>query len=123
MELSTWIKAHIRGELDYEVGDAITQVAQAVLVHGKTGSVTLELKLDKVGGKVQVAGRTKVKIPTGTAEASTWYLGEDGLVKEDPLQGRFDLGSEVTPPTVAHDRYPPTAEGEVRPKTSGEGVM
>ena len=90
MLLSEWVAAHARGQLDREVGDAINDVAQAVMLLDKQGSVTLELRLEKTGGRLLVAGKVKAKAPEADPEAGLYFLGESGLSKDDPYQMKFD---------------------------------
>ena len=99
MLLSEWIKTHARGQLDIEVGEAINDVAQAVMLLDKGGTVTLDLKLEKTGGRLLVAGRVKAKAPEADPEAGLYFLGETGLSKDDPYQMKFDDVREFDPET------------------------
>lgn len=99
MLLSEWVAAHARGQLDREVGDAINEVAQAVILLDKSGSVTLDLKLEKTGGRLLVAGKVKTKTPEADPEAGLYFLGSDGLSKDDPYQMKFEDVRDFDPET------------------------
>lgn len=85
MKLSEWIEAHARGDLDEEAGAALVDVSEAVAMHNKPGSVTLTIKVDKNGRMLDTSAEVKAKAPKAAPESSMWFLGEDGLDRQDPL--------------------------------------
>lgn len=113
MDFHDWIKEHARGELDRQLSEAVNEVAGAVALLDKTGKVTLELSFSKTGGRIMVSGQVKAKAPAGDAEAGIYFLGADGLTKDDPMQMRFD---DVHQPFIEDDAPPrivDTDTGEV----------
>lgn len=90
MLLSELLITHARGDLDRQAEHAIREVAEAVNDLDKVGVVTLKLKFDKTGGRIMVAGTVESKIPLPPAEAGLYFVGDDGLQKDDPKQFAFE---------------------------------
>lgn len=110
MEFHDWIAQHARGDLDNQMTEALNEVAGAVALLDKDGTVTLKLKVGKTGGRLIVAGKVETKAPEADPEAGLYFLGDDGLTKDDPFQMKWDLKSGVGDAPV---RKVDTETGEV----------
>ena len=95
MTFHEWIKQHARGDLDSQMTEALNEVAGAVALLDKKGSVVLKLEVGKTGGRLIVAGKVEVKAPEADPEAGLYFLGDEGLTKDDPFQMKWDLKSGV----------------------------
>lgn len=111
MTFHDWLAQHARGDLDREMGEHLNNVAEAVALLDKAGSVTLTLKVTKTGGRLLVAAKVASKAPEADPEAGLYFLGADGLTKDDPFQEKFDLRPGVTDAPVR--RHVDTETGEV----------
>lgn len=82
---TTWFAEHSRGDVDREMAKACADVSEAVLALDKSGTVTLELKLDRLGsGALAVTAKVKTKKPDAGA-VGVFFVGEDGfLTRSDP---------------------------------------
>lgn len=95
MRFSDWIAKHARGDVDFEVGDALLEVTEAVIAHGKKGTVTLTVTVDRNGRSVETFAEVKSKVPEANPESSMWFLGDGELSKDDPLDNPlFDDNNE-----------------------------
>jgi len=90
MLLSELLITHARGEIDREAEDAMMAVAVAVEEQEKVGTVTLELKFSKQAGRIMVVAVVKPKAPLTPSEAALYFVGPNGLQKDDPRQFVFD---------------------------------
>lgn len=86
MLLSDWLKSHARGDLDVECGEQLAELGEAVALHRKKGTLSLTITIDQSGRMLETYAETKLKAPQALAESSMWYVGQDGLTKQDPLQ-------------------------------------
>jgi len=112
MLLSELLITQARGEIDREAGHAITQVATAVSDLEKAGSVTLELKFSMQAGRVMVVGVVKPKAPVAPSKAALYFVGKDGLTKDDPRQFTFDGMKTLEPDGAPRSVDPETGEVE-----------
>lgn len=90
-----------RGACVDELTEVYRQVVDAVVDHGKKGSVTLTLSIEpqsKVDSlHLLVVDKVSAKIPEADRTGSIFYAENDGsLVRHDPNQARMDL-REVPP--------------------------
>jgi len=125
MLFSMFVARHARGELDTLAESIMQEVAEAVLLTGKTGSMTVDVKMAKSGGRVMVDMQIKHKKPMPSLEEALYFVGRKGLQKEDPLQQAFEsmrgLGDEgpATLKRVVDDdgvvSYEPDDEGVQAP--------
>jgi hypothetical protein len=92
---SDWLTDHAQGDVDVEMTLALAEVVQAVINHGKKGSVTLKVHIDTAGSgarTVVTACVVEAKAPTAEPERSIFYVGERGsLHRDDPYQRRLPL--------------------------------
>lgn len=111
MLLSELLLTHARGDLDRQAAGAIEEVAGAVDNLDKVGTVTIKLKFSKTGGRIMLAGTVEGKAPLPPAEAALYFIGEDGLQKDDPRQHVFE-GMTGLPDEAPAKRIDPST-GEV----------
>ena len=89
MLFSKFLARHARGEVDRLMEAELKEVAEAVLLHNKKGSVTLVLSMEKNGARIMLATEVKSRKPTPSLESGTYFFGPDGLQREDPVQAEF----------------------------------
>ena len=91
-----------RGMLDDEMGQAIMEVVQAVLRHGKKGSVTVKLDISLQSfdqGTVKILPDVKTVMPKEKREGAILFAYPSGkLSQDDPKQASLPL---QTVPNVA----------------------
>ena len=77
-----------QGRLIESLHAAIVEVAEAVIATEKAGSVTLTLKIAKVGDyeAVTVAEQIKRGLPVPKERGALFFVGDGELHKEDPRQ-------------------------------------
>lgn len=92
MLLSELLALHARGDVDREAGELVAEVAQAVALLQKKGSVTLTLSMEMAGGRILVAAEVTSKQPKPAPEAEMYFNGPAGLTKQDPLFNPGDPG-------------------------------
>ncbi|MEJ7846264.1 MAG: hypothetical protein WKF93_11535 [Acidimicrobiales bacterium] len=107
MLLSELLITQDRGAIDREAGAALTEVATAVDALDRAGSLTVELKLSKQAGRIVVVANVKPKAPIAPSAAALYFVGDDGLTKDDPkqltLEGMRRLPEDEAPRTVDAD--------------------
>lgn len=98
---------HRNGRLQSELADAVNELVEAVVAHGKPGTLTLVLKVKPAtkgaGHTLLVTDEVKVKKPAGERGESIFYADDDAnLSRRDPRQpeipGLTDVSSPATPP-------------------------
>ena len=92
----SFINDHAEGDIARELGEAIDEVAQAVVDHDKKGEVTLKLTFNKSGRMVIIGGDVTAKVPKADMELSAHYVTDHGLSRDDPLQ-MFDPSAAEAP--------------------------
>jgi hypothetical protein len=82
-----------RGATHVELSEALNKVTEAVVEHGKVGSITLTVKVKPGGdGMVIVEDEIKAKAPEPGRAANIYYVDDDAnLQREDPRQQRLPL--------------------------------
>lgn len=84
-----------RGLLDEEMGQAITEVVQAVLRHGKKGRVTVKLDISLQSydqATVKILHDVKAVPPKEKSEGGILFAYPSGkLSQDDPRQAKLDL--------------------------------
>ena len=82
-----------KGGLHEDLSAKLAEVVQAVMEHGKVGSVTVQLKIKPVGdGQVQIFDVVKVAAPEGEKAPSIFYTDQHGNVsRTDPRQTEMPL--------------------------------
>lgn len=85
-KFSQWIAEHRLGRLDDELTAHLLEVADEVLLHGKSGSITLKLNLTESSGGLTVSSDVKTTRPK-VSTAAFYYRDEAyGLTRNDPRQ-------------------------------------
>lgn len=91
---AAFLTEHRRGALHAELSESLATLASAVLEHGKTGTLTMTVKLhpNKDGHTVTVSDDVKVLAPQGDRGASLWFADSRGnLSRKNPLQTELPL--------------------------------
>lgn len=96
-----------RGLLHHELSEGLNELLEAVLEHGKNGSLTLTVTVKPAGAgdmTVFVTDDVKVKKPEGDRPASLFFVDDDrNLTRENPRQMSFESLREVPKPDDAAD--------------------
>jgi hypothetical protein len=82
-----------KGGLHEDLSARMAEVVQAVMEHGKVGTVTVALKIKPIGdGQIQIFDDVKVKAPEGEKAPSIFYTDSHGNVsRTDPRQTTLPL--------------------------------
>ena len=84
---SSWLAGFNGGALDDELSAALDEVAEAVLLQGKAGSLTLTLAMKDDGGGLVVTADVNGKPPRSKRSAFFYRDGRRrGLTRKDPQQ-------------------------------------
>ena len=101
---SQWLFAQRGGATHAELTDGLAALAEAVMDTGKSGSLTLQIKVGKAskngGHQMLVSDVVVVKAPTPARTESIFFFDEKtcSLTRQDPLQPQLPL-QEVPKPT------------------------
>lgn len=86
-QFSTWLRDYKGGAVDDQLTAAMSDVACAVQLLEKKGSVTLKLTLSEQGGGVVVVPEVKHDVPQPATSGQFFYVADDGsLSRRDPNQ-------------------------------------
>lgn len=90
---AAWLQEHRSGGLHQELSEALAEVARAVSLHDKTGTVTVQIKLAPNGANtVIVTDEIKTKVPEAARPASLFFTDAGGnLSRRDPRQPELPL--------------------------------
>jgi hypothetical protein len=82
-----------KGGLHEDLSSTLAEVVQAVMEHGKQGTVTVALKIKPIGdGQIQVFDNVTAKAPEGEKAPSIFYTDKHGNVsRTDPRQTEMPL--------------------------------
>jgi hypothetical protein len=100
---SQWLFAQRNGTTHAELTDGLAALAEAVMETGKSGSLTLQIKVGKAskngGHQMIVSDVVVVKAPTPARSESIFFYDEktSSLTRQDPLQPQLPL-QEVPKP-------------------------
>jgi len=100
---SQWLFAQRDGVTHAELTDGLAALAEAVMETGKSGSLTLTIKVGKAskngGHQMLVSDAVVLKAPTATRTESIFFYDADtgSLMRKDPLQPQLPL-QEVPKP-------------------------
>lgn len=85
---TAWLTEQRRGALNTELTDALAELVEAVQLMGRTGSLTLTIKvIPTKGDHVGVIDDVKVNAPRPDRPESLWFVDADGnLTRNDPNQ-------------------------------------
>lgn len=89
-----WLIEQRGGVLHAEASEALADVVAAVMEHGKSGSLTLSVKVarNKDGVTVTVSDDLKVKVPQGDRGAAIFFTDDHGnLSRNNPRQPELPL--------------------------------
>lgn len=102
---SAFLFAQRRGATHGELTDGLAELARAVMETGKSGSLTLTIKVGKAtkngGNQLLVSDAVLVKAPTAAREESLFFFDDKNasLSRTDPNQPALPL-QEVPAPTT-----------------------
>lgn len=83
---SDWLAQHGNGHLDDRMTATVREVVEAVVLHEKSGTVTLTLDIASEGDGVVVTAKVASKTPTPKERGRFYYVTEAGLSLRDPAQ-------------------------------------
>jgi hypothetical protein len=87
IRFADWLKTFNSGALDDELSAELDAVAEAVMLQGKVGTVTLKLSMKDDGGGLIVQADVNGKPPRETRSAFFFHdRKRGGLSRRDPLQ-------------------------------------
>lgn len=94
------------GDLAGQASDSLEKLVKSVRETGKSGEVTLTLKIKPRGrdaGQVEVTGTVKVSAPIPDVAPSMFFATDKGeLLRDNPAQRQLPFGKdEFTPKPVA----------------------
>ena len=97
-----WLVEQRKGFLAFELADALNELVDAVNVHGKSGSLTLTVKVEPGGsGTVLVTDDVVVKLPKPKREAATFFVDRNSnLTRANPDQPGLPLREVPAPPST-----------------------
>lgn len=83
----------LTGDQYQEMTDGLAEVVRAAMETGKTGAITVTLKIKPTGGNaVQAECDIKTKVPAKPKPPTIFFVAnEDSLVRQDPNQMRLPL--------------------------------
>lgn len=94
MTMANWqelIESLDGGRVGEQLGEVITELIEAVEIHGSPGEVTLKLKVDKKANRATVTPAITFKIPREPlAETQLWFADGE-LRRENPRQVNLPL--------------------------------
>lgn len=98
-----WLREQRNGLCQSELTDHLSDLVEAVSIHGKPGTLTLKITVRPAGktglGTVLVSDETSVKKPQAERSEAIWFVDRDfGLTRSDPSQLRLDLREAPRPP-------------------------
>lgn len=97
-----FLQEHGRGRTHDELGDALHTLIARVKDTGKSGSVSLTVRVEpmkKDDRMVVVSDKISIKLPEHDRPSAAWFIGADGnLQRDDPHQLSFESLREVPPP-------------------------
>jgi hypothetical protein len=83
------------GRTHQELSQALSEVSEAVLANGGTGTITLKITVKPLGHESRLVVQDAVTVtpPKPIRESSIWFYNEKqrGLSRRDPHQGELDL--------------------------------
>jgi hypothetical protein len=103
---SQWLFAQRGGATHAELTDGLAALAEAVMDTGKSGSLTLQIKVGKAskngGHQMIVSDVVVVKAPTPARTESIFFFDEKtcSLTRQDPLQPQLPLQEVPKPATT-----------------------
>lgn len=83
---SRWLREHGAGHLDDRLTATMREVIDAVVLHEKSGTVTLALDIVAEGDGVVVTPKITFKVPTPKERGRFYYVTDAGLSLRDPAQ-------------------------------------
>jgi len=93
---------HGKGRTHDELGEALHTLIASVKDTGKTGSISLTIKVEpmkKDDRMVVVSDKISINLPEHDRPAAAWFIGADGnLQRNDPHQLAFESLREVPAP-------------------------
>jgi hypothetical protein len=98
-----FLQEHRNGRLQSELADAVNELVEAIVEHGKPGSLTLTLKMKPatkgLGNSLLVTDEVKVKKPMGERGESLFFADDhSNLSRRDPRQPEIPGLTDVSAP-------------------------
>ena len=93
-----WLREQARGRTHHELSEKLNELVQAVQETGKSGTLTLTVKIDQAKGMdaLRVSDTVKVQLPGLDRPVSLFFPDEHhNLRRDDPSQLSFESLREV----------------------------
>lgn len=91
LRFSEFIAQHRNGVADADIAEALANLAEKCARLGKSGSLTLTLKVSPQGDMLGIADTLTVKAPNATEERLYWLDLAGRLTRNNPLQPQLPL--------------------------------
>jgi hypothetical protein len=102
-----WLHEQRQGALAAELSEVLNELVEAVHRHGRTGTLTLAIKVapaGKNGHTVVVSDEVKAKLPEGERGDSIFFVDPDmNLIRHDPNQEVLPLREVPRDPGTVRD--------------------
>lgn len=97
-----------QGHAAAEASEGLNSLIEAVVEHGKAGTLSLVIKVRPAGSghhTVFVTDEVKLNLPTGDREQALFFVDDDcNLCREDPRQMSFEALRSVPDPETGEIR-------------------
>lgn len=90
-------------DVDATAGADLAAIAGRAFALDRKGSLTVQLKVEKKGGRVMVTVGHEAKPPKDDPEAGLYFVADQGLSKDDPWQARIEFDPATGEVTTHHD--------------------
>jgi hypothetical protein len=107
-EFAAVLVEHLNGRTHHELSDDLHALIEAVMTHGKKGSLSISLVVEPTsaaeGSPIAIAFESTLKAPKATAPRAIFFVDNDGNpVRENPSQIGFDFRTAPAQPTTLKD--------------------
>jgi hypothetical protein len=98
-----WLRSHLHGTAEQEMGDAIRELIEAVQMTSKAGTATLSVAMKPAGQTLEVSVKVDAKLPRLEPVAANYFPHPDGTLRRNPYEQRHMFAPSATGETVAVD--------------------
>lgn len=92
-----WLQQHAGGRTDDELAAGLQELLDMCILHNKTGSMTVTLKVEPKGDGAVISADIGVKTPKVAAAGTFYFRGDDGMPsRRDPNQPELPIGEPAS---------------------------